>query len=68
MGTWADMDRIRESIRAAIEGIDDLAFDLLREAARDSSGRPPADKTLMQARRALEKAERALRTLDADEG
>lgn len=67
MASSTDIDRIRETIRSAIEGLDDLAFELLREAARESKGRPAADKTLMQARRALEKAERALGSLSADE-
>ena len=36
--------------------LDDLMFDILREASRKREGRPALDKTLGQARRAIEKA------------
>ena len=47
------------------EDLDELAFDLLREAAAEgATTRPAADRTLTQARRAVEKAAQLLRTLD----
>ncbi len=47
------------------EDLDELAFDLLREAvAEGATERPAADRTLTQARRAVEKATNLLRTLD----
>lgn len=58
---------IQQTIAMAIEKTDDLTFSLLRQAARDSQGRPSADKTLVQARRALEKAHRLIETLERTE-
>lgn len=49
-------EAIADDIRSMISRVDDLSFDVLRHAARAKSGRPMADKKLMQARRALEKA------------
>lgn len=47
--------------------LDDFAFDRLREAVADGeTRRPPEDKKLMQARRAIEKATNVLRQLDGD--
>ena len=49
-------------LRVVIESIDEMAFDVLRSASAD--GRVPvADRRLMQARRAVEKAERILTEL-----
>ncbi len=51
-----------ESIAA---DLDELAFDRLREAVADGEvARPAADKQLMQARRAIEKAADLLRRID----
>ena len=36
--------------------LDDVMFDVLREASRRREGRPALDKTLSQARRAIDKA------------
>ncbi len=36
--------------------LDDVMFDVLREASRRREGRPAIDKTLSQARRAIDKA------------
>lgn len=55
---------IAAQVRSLIEAVDDLSFDLLREAARRREGRPSADKTLMQIRRALEKAAHLLEGFD----
>ena len=55
----AQRERIAEivdQVRNAIERLDELQFDVLREAASRRSERPPIDKTLTQARRSLEKA------------
>lgn len=49
-------EEMSDGIRSLISQLDDLSFDVLRHAARNQSGRPLADKKLMQARRALEKA------------
>ena len=52
-------------IEAIAEEIDDRAFGELTEAVAARAGvRPAADKQLMQARRALEKAAAALRSID----
>ena len=51
-------------IEAIAEEIDDRAFGELSEAVAAGAGaRPASDKRLMQARRALEKAAAALRSL-----
>ncbi len=47
---------LADDIRSMIARLDDLSFDVLRQAARLKSGRPSADKKLMQVRRSLEKA------------
>lgn len=49
----SEIDRLSESL-------DEIAFDVLREAQRAGQGRPALDKTITQARRALEKASRLL--------
>ncbi len=55
-----------ERLEAIAADLDEIAFDELREASAARSGRPPDDKRLMQARRAVEKATRLLR--DSDDG
>ena len=55
-----------ERIEAIVEEIDDRAFGELTEAVAARAGaRPASDKQLMQARRSLEKAAMALRSIDA---
>ena len=52
-------------IEAIAEEVDERAFGELTEAVAARSGtRPVGDKQLMQARRALEKAAMALRSID----
>lgn len=52
----ADLDRVRERL-------DDLAFDLLREAVREKADRrPEREKRVTRARRALERALVTLRS------
>ena len=61
-GEYAEFVERLESIAA---DLDELAFDRLREAVADGGvARPPDDKQLMQARRAIEKAAEVLRRLD----
>jgi hypothetical protein len=59
---FADLAEQLESIGAEM---DEVAFDLLQRAVADgATTRPPEDKTLTQARRAVEKAAALLRQLD----
>lgn len=53
-----------ERIESVIEAIDDVTFTMLREASATSRERPSWDRTLVQARRALEKAARLLGNVD----
>jgi hypothetical protein len=62
MGQFHNLVERLESVAA---DLDELAFDRLREAVADGEvTRPPDDKKLMQARRAIEKAAAVLRQLD----
>ena len=47
---------IVSQLRDAVSSLDDVMFDVLREASRRREGRPAIDKTLSQARRAIDKA------------
>ncbi len=61
-GEYDDLIARLESVAA---DLDEIAFDRLREAVADGDVlRPPDDKRLMQARRAIEKAASVLRQLD----
>lgn len=61
-GEYDDLIARLESVAA---DLDEIAFDRLREAVADGDVlRPPDDKRLMQARRAIEKAAGVLRQLD----
>jgi len=52
---------IRQRLESIAEELGDVSFDLLREAvAEGASKRPPQDKILAQARRAVDKAARLL--------
>jgi len=46
---------------ALIEELDQLSFDRLRAASAERTGRPPEDKRLTRARRAMERASRLLK-------
>lgn len=60
-----EFDDLVERLEAVAADLDELAFDRLREAVADGEvTRPPDDKKLMQARRAIEKAAAVLRQLD----
>jgi hypothetical protein len=59
-------EELADRLDAIVADIDELAFDRLRAAAADgATERPREDKTLVQARRAVEKAAHLLRTFDA---
>lgn len=47
---------IASRLRDAASSLDDVMFDVLRKASRKREGRPAIDKTLSQARRAIDKA------------
>lgn len=60
---WPDRSAaLADDLRAVIEAVDDLTFEMLRAAARQGQGRPAADKRLLQVRRALDKAVHLLET------
>jgi hypothetical protein len=58
-----DLDAIAQRLDAIVADLDEIAFDRLRAAVADgATTRPAADKTITQARRAVEKAAHLLRT------
>jgi hypothetical protein len=60
-------DALVERLEAIGAELDDLSFDVLQEAvAGGATQRPAADKTLTQARRAVEKAAQLLRQAGED--
>lgn len=60
-----DYGGLVERLETIAADLDEMAFDRLREAVADGEVvRPAADKKLMQARRAIEKAATVLRQLD----
>jgi hypothetical protein len=61
----ADYEHLVDRLESIAADLDEIAFDQLREAVAEGElTRPPADKKLMQARRAIEKAAVILRKLD----
>lgn len=60
-------DDLAEQLEAIAAELDERAFELLREAAAERSGRPTDDKRLTQARRAVEKAAHLLRGQSGDD-
>jgi len=57
---------LADRLEAVLADLDDLSFDQLQQALADgATSRPASDKVLAQVRRAVEKAERLLRQLDA---
>ena len=57
---------VAKRLRGIAEELDEASFELLHDAvASGETKRPPADKTLTQARRAIEKAATLLDTLTA---
>ncbi len=60
-------DELAERLEAIGAELDELSFDVLQEAvAQGATQRPAADKTLTQARRAVEKAAQLLRQASED--
>jgi hypothetical protein len=58
-------DAIADRLDAIVADLDELAFDRLREAMADgATARPVSDRTITQARRAVEKAAHLLRSID----
>ena len=58
-------DDLADRLDAIGAELDELSFDLLQQAVADgATARPPEDKALAQARRAVEKAARLLRQRD----
>ena len=58
---------LAERLEQIVEDLDDASFDLLQRAVADgATERPVADRTLTQARRAVEKAAVLLRGLGPD--
>lgn len=59
------LDDLIARLEAVAADLDDVAFEHLREAVADGEvARPKADRELMRARRAIEKAVVTLRQLD----
>lgn len=56
-----DYDHLAAQLDQVAEALDELMFDQLREASAAGRSRPPDDKRLTQARRAIEKASRLLK-------
>jgi hypothetical protein len=56
----ARLSDIAREIDAIVATLDEISFDVLREARREGGDRPALDRTITQARRALEKASRLL--------
>ena len=57
-------DELADRLDAIVAELDELAFDQLSEAVHDgATSRPDADKQLVQARRAVEKAAHVLRRI-----
>lgn len=61
----SDLGSIADRLESIVADLDEIAFDRLREAMADGARvRPDSDKTITQARRAVEKAAHLLRSLD----
>jgi hypothetical protein len=57
-------DDLADRLEAIVGELDELSFDLLQQAVADgATQRPAADRSLTQARRAVEKAATLLRQL-----
>ena len=55
-------DGLVDRLQTVVDDLDQISFDQLREASAEGKGRPIDDKRLTQARRAVEKAIRLLRS------
>jgi hypothetical protein len=56
----ARLTELASEIESIAATLDEISFDVLREASAARTGRPEIDKILTQARRALEKARHLL--------
>ena len=61
-----DHHDLADRLEAIVADLDERSFDLLREASAEGRSRPSEDKTLTQARRAIEKAIHLLRGRESD--
>jgi hypothetical protein len=62
----SDLGAIADRLESIVADLDEIAFDRLREAVADGErSRPASDKTITQARRAIEKAAHLLRSAEA---
>lgn len=62
----SDLAAIADRLDSIVADLDEIAFDRLREAVADGErSRPGSDKTITQARRAIEKAAHLLRSVEA---
>lgn len=69
VGEVGEIDDLIARLESVASDLDDVAFDRLREAVAEGEvARPKADRELMRARRAIEKAVMALRSLDDPAG
>lgn len=60
-----DVSQLIIDLESVGERLNDLMFEVLREASRDGADRPKSDKELMKAQRAVEKALHVLKGLDS---
>lgn len=62
----SDLAAIADRLESIVADLDEVAFDRLREAVADGArSRPDSDKTITQARRAIEKAAHLLRSAES---
>lgn len=54
------LEEIVAILAGVVADLDDVSFDELQSAAEEGRGRPDVDRTITQARRAVEKARRLL--------
>ncbi len=59
-GTRRRLVEIAAQLDSIAASLDELSFDVLREASERRTGRPDIDRVISQARRAVEKAARLL--------
>ena len=55
-GVIEHLQEVVSQLRESVSKLDDVAMDVLRSAYSRREGRPAIDKTITQARRAIEKA------------
>ena len=60
-----DLTQIIADLESVGERLNDMMFDVLREASREGNARPDSDKELMKAQRAVDKAVHVLKGLES---